>query len=185
MILTDDYSPAEQTIGEPHELIRFPWPSVGLESIEVYEVDAEGVYTLVSANDYTVFFSGANGFLLDYTGGKVQFTRLYSEGATAVSIQRNTLMTQTVDFLNREIFTPEIIEFALDKHTMILQEIAFRKCEDTGGTPVSTSITQLIAFSAYGQFMAEALSLGLDKLTQISFEITQAKESCENTPELT
>lgn len=181
-ILTDDYAPKQITVTIFGERLNFPWPATGAESVEVYEIDGNNVRTYVSVNDYKVTFNGSKGFKFNVTGGQVFFSRPYKTTTVGVSIERNTLIDQTADFVMRGQFPPDIVEFVFDKATMILQEIAYRKCTDPEGTPVATAITQLITWYPYGPFTAQALNDALDKLTQIALEITGAKENCEDSP---
>jgi hypothetical protein len=46
-----------------------------------------------------------------------------------VSIERNTLIDQTIDFPERARVQPRQIEIAADKATLIAQELVVRKCE--------------------------------------------------------
>jgi hypothetical protein len=49
-----------------------------------------------------------------------------------ISIERNTKITQQVDFQPYGPFPANIVEFALDKLTMIAQELDVRKCNCAG-----------------------------------------------------
>jgi hypothetical protein len=74
-----------------------------------------------------------------------------------------------------------MIEFTLDKHTMICQELAYRKCDAL----VGTEMTQLIRFEAYTPFRANEVTFALDKIIAILAEIAASAEDCRDRPEET
>lgn len=175
-ILTDDYAPTEVAAVTEGESLAFDWPSVGLDAIEVFELDVDGNRTEVAVQDYTVDFAG---FRPLYTGGNVIFTRPYLADTVTVSIERNTRIYQKVDFPDRRgQFNMNTVEFVLDKLTMICQELVQRKCRLVGGPRVTTPITQLAPFYPYGPLPSSILDTVLDKLTQICVEIDAATSNC-------
>ena len=176
-ILTTNYEPAFHTPIEFGERIGFTYPTIGPAAQEVYEITLAGVRTLVSLDSYFIEYAGSPGLRKVLTGGRVIFTVPYREDTFVISIERNTPITQLSDYKKSGEFHMDTIEFVMDKITMILQEIAFRKCDKEGET-VTTEITQLIDFYAYGPFSAETLDFVIDKATAIALEIKAAKTDC-------
>lgn len=179
-ITTINYQPSFVTPTEFGERLPFDFPSIGLAAIEVYEITLGGARTLVSLDSYFIEFAGERGFRNAQEGGRVIFTVPYREDTFVISIERNTLISQLTDFKKFGLFSMDNIEFTLDKITMILQEIAFRKCNKEGGPYVTTEITQLVDFYPYGPFRAETLDFVIDKATTIAAEIKAAKTDCSN-----
>lgn len=156
----------------------FTFEHIGLQAIEVYEIpDGFNQKRLVNPNDYTVDFRSDR--LPIYAGGVIKFSRPHSLGTVAISIERNTRITQLVDFPTGREFPAVMVEYALDKATMIFQEIAKRKCDAVVGTPM----TQELTFQPYGYFPASALNFALDKLFAIATEIDNSAEDCVDRPE--
>jgi len=178
-VLTTFYEPVFFTPVTAGESIRFTFPNTGLASIEVYEITAGGTRNLVSIQDYVIEFAGAPGLRKISTGGRVTFTRAYRSDAYVISIERNTRITQLADFKQVGEFHMDTIEFVMDKITMILQEIAFRKCNKEGG-PYVGIIDQLVDFYPYGPFNASTLDHVINKATSIAAEIKAAKNDCSN-----
>lgn len=177
-VLTTNYSPVfftPVTFGEP---IRFEYPTTGLESMEVYEITEFGVRTLVSLDSYFIEFAGQAGLRRVLTGGRVIFTKPYRADTFVISIERNTPISQISDFKEFGEFHMDTVEFVMDKITMIMQEIAFRKCNKTDGPYVTTEITQLVDFYPYGPFRALTLDFVINKATTIAAEIKAAKNDC-------
>ncbi len=179
-ILTTNYEPAFHTPIEFGEVIRFTYPTIGPAAQEVYEITFAGVRTLVSLDSYFIEYAGSPGLRKVLTGGQVIFTVPYREDTFVISVERNTPITQLSDFKKYGEFAMDSIEFVMDKITMILQEIAFRKCNQEGGPYVTTEITQLVDFYAYGPFRASTLDFVIDKATAIALEIKAAKNDCSN-----
>ena len=163
--------------GEP---IFFDYPTIGKIAMEVYEITFEGVRTLVPLDSYTIEFAGNVGLRKLEEGGRVKFTKPYLDDTFVVSVERNTPITQLSDFKKHGEFHMDTIEFVMDKITMILQEIAFRKCNIDGGPYVTTEITQLVDFYAYGPFRASTIDHVINKATTIAAEIKAAKNDCSN-----
>lgn len=162
-----------------YPLYWFTMESIGLEAIEVYEVDAlADTKTLIPITDYYINFPSTPPI---YDGGIVVFTRQHPENVTHVRLERNTRITQLVDFPQVGIFHPDSFEFALDKATMICQEIAARKCDDPEGTPGVTYISQTVDFYSGGLFTADVIEATMQKLVDIIIEIEASKEECLGT----
>jgi hypothetical protein len=113
----------------------FIFESIGAEAFEVWAVDANLVRTYIPPADYTVIFNGNTPI---YDGGSVTLTNAPPDGTVSLSLERNTPITQLVDFYPYGRFGANVIEFALDKLTMICQELDARKCnkvdQNTGDT---------------------------------------------------
>ena len=89
-------------------------------TIYVYEVDANDALTLVSFNDLDVNYSGQPPI---FDGGTVQFLREHTPGTVKVLVKRQTGIEQKIDYQAYDPFPAETHEFALDKLTLICQEI--------------------------------------------------------------
>jgi len=178
-VLTTNYQPVYFTPVTAGESIRFTFPNTGLASIEVYEITIGGTRNLVSIQDYTIEFAGAPGLRKLSTGGRVKFTRAYRDDTFVISVERNTPITQLADFKQVGEFHMDTVEFVMDKITMILQEIAFRKCNKAGG-PYVGDVNQLVDFYPYGPFSAATLDFVINKATAIAAEIKAAKNDCSN-----
>jgi hypothetical protein len=127
-VLTESYDPQTWAAAVDPDLgaYLFVFPNIGVESMEIWEIDTAGERTLVSASDYTLTFTGS---LPLYTGGGFVMTRVHPAGTEFVSIERNTPITQLVDIQPYSRFPPQVLEFGLDKLTLIAQEIESRKCD--------------------------------------------------------
>jgi hypothetical protein len=155
----------------------FGFEHSGLASIEVYEIlDGFTEKVLVSPNDYTSEFKQDR--IPVYAGGTIRFNRPHTTGTVTITVERNTRIVQLVDFPTGRPFRAKMIEYVLDYHTMIFQEIAKRKCDAV----VTTPITQEMSFPPYGYLPAAAINAGLDKLYQIATEIDGSAEDCTDRP---
>jgi len=112
---------------DPSPTYDFLFESIGADAVEVYEVLDDTTRVRVSADDFTVTFGG---FGATFDGGQVIFLRAHPGDLFQVSIERNTPITQNVDFSAYKDFPASQIEYSLDKQIMIMQEIAFRKCDN-------------------------------------------------------
>lgn len=157
----------------------FLFESIGALAFELYAEDDIGGRRRISPDDFAVEFYDARPL---FNGGRVTLTSPLLEGETVLSIERNTPITQLVDMQPWSRTRLKQIEFALDKATMICQEIAYRKCTDDEGTPQATEMSQLIPFDIYGPFRSTSLDAAIDKLTRIMLEIKAAKEDCSAFP---
>jgi hypothetical protein len=104
------------------QVYTFSFQIIEAEDLVIYEVDALGVYTLVSSADYTVVRYGSPPI---YTGGQITFGAAHSGSATVLSVERSTPREQLVDYQPFSSFPAETHEFALDKTIMIAQELQF------------------------------------------------------------
>lgn len=96
----------------------FPYYFLEDEHLRVILTSAAGVETLQTLNsDYTVTGAG------DLAGGSITFTSAPASGTT-LTISRVVPITQLVDYIANDNFPAETHEMALDKITMILQQLA-------------------------------------------------------------
>lgn len=174
-MILDIYQPERFDVNADMEY-QFSFEHVGLQSIEVYELDADSNRTLVGPTDYTAAF-GVDRLPL-YAGGTITFSRPHTPGTERVAIERNTRITQLVDFPTGRNFPAVMVEYTLDKATMICQELVARKCDAVATTPM----TQTITFHPYGYFPAAAINSALDKLIAILNEIDGTAEDCRDRP---
>ena len=154
-------------------------------SIEVYEiidVDGENQRYLVPVQDYTIKPKGQGSRYPVRRGGTIVFTRRHSVNATQVSIERNTLIDQTIDFPSVRTFNPRQIEIACDKATLIAQELVVRKCNADVG---DLTLTQEVTITQYDDLKGSVVQFMLDKITAILLAIDQSADDCRDTPELT
>lgn len=93
------------------------FPFIESSDLTVYLVTvATGAETpLTETTNYTV--SGGDG-----TTGTITTVSTYSS-SYEIYIQRNTDLLQSTDIVNQSAYYPEILESALDKLTMILQDL--------------------------------------------------------------
>jgi hypothetical protein len=70
-----------------------------------------------------------------------------------------------------------MIEYTLDKHMMICQEIAYRKCDADVG---DLEMTQLIEFEPYTPLLAAELNFQIQKTFDILEAIANSAEDCRD-----
>lgn len=180
MTILSAYVPEILTPTAAPRTYAFSFPCVGPEAIEVYEIIGGTERQLVKVQDYSIRFGSHPRDPLK-SNGSVTFNRPHKTGTTNIVIERNTPITQLVDFPVFRSFNGRMVEFALDKLTMICQEIAERKCDVVTTTP----ITQLITFTAYDDFKASVLNFAMDKINDILIEIDNSAEDCRDRPDET
>ena len=90
----------------------------GLESIVVFEVGSDSVYTEVT--NYNNVLNGTGPPLWD--GGTITFTSPHLGNTVRIEVWRRTDVDQLIDYQAYDSFPAETHEFGLDKITMILQE---------------------------------------------------------------
>ena len=105
----------------------FGFESIGAEALEVWAVDVDGNRTYIAPSNYTSEFFPSNGAPI-YDTGELTLTSALPAGTVTISIERNTPITQLVDFNPYGRFGANVLEFALDKLTMICHELDVRKC---------------------------------------------------------
>lgn len=159
----------------------FAWESIGLAAIEVwaeFETDTPGVYDRVLARPdlYTVRFGGVG---VTYSGGTVVLNQPSSPFVARISIERNTLITQTVDLKNFGPFKMPVLEFMLDKLVMIIQELAYRKC----GFLYPDPIVQPYRFDEYTVLSDTVVDAALLNVTTLINAILTGGTDCRTNPE--
>jgi len=177
-MILDAYAPEEFAITTEQEY-SFTFPAFDDASIEVYEIielDAVEYQYKVDIQDYQLDWNQVNRRYPLKKNGKVTFNRLHSVGTVRVRIVRNTLIDQTIDFPPYSAFNSRQVELAFDKHTMIFQEIADRKCNASTTTP----ITQEIQWGAYDDFKASVMNFAVEKLFDIAQQIEASADDCSD-----
>jgi hypothetical protein len=90
----------------------------GVESIVVFEVNADNVFT--EMDNYENELDGTGPPL--YDGGLIRFLTPHMVGTTRIEVWRRTDVLQLINYIAYDPFPAETHEFGLDKLTMILQE---------------------------------------------------------------
>ena len=175
-VLNESYAPTLIPYTEGVDVYSFEYEIIGPDAFELWYVDTNDDRTLASPDRYYVTFTGSAPL---WNGGTVTLTKPPLDGTTTLSLERNTPLTQLLDFGEWSAFPLRMVEFTLDKHTMICQELASRKCTVT----VSGGMTQLISFDPYTPFYADEVTYALDKIIDILNEISSTSTDCSTTPE--
>jgi hypothetical protein len=128
MTVTLQYKPEKFPV-DPGQEYTFLFESIGAKAVQVYEMDVNGDLTFITKDDYNVSFSEPGPF---FNGGTVTFTTAHLPATTHIYIERVTPITQRMNFLAYGRFPADDVEWALDKITMILQELDARKCSCAG-----------------------------------------------------
>jgi hypothetical protein len=105
-----------------------------------------------------------------YKGGIVRLTGQIPAGFQ-ISIERNTLMSQTSILPATGTFDMDTLEFMVDKLTMIIQEIAQRKCLSD---VINAGITQEIEFNPYRVLYKTSVDHVLDTVTAYCLAMDQS-----------
>jgi hypothetical protein len=180
MTISTEYS-ATKYINTGQTEFPFTWESIGLAAIEVwaeFETDTPGVYDRVLARPdlYTVRFGGVG---VTYSGGTVVLNQPSSPFVARISIERNTLITQTVDLKNFGPFKMPVLEFMLDKMVMIIQELADRKC----GVSLPSPALQPFFFYEYTVLSATVVDAALQAVISHINLIESMGTDCTSDPE--
>jgi len=121
----------------------FDFESIGPVAFEIWletETATPGVFDreLLSPQYYQVVF-GDTGPI--YSGGAAIIApNTVPDTVTQLSIERNTPITQLCDFTNFSSFMMDMIEYTFDKQTMIIQELAYKKC-NAGISDITQELT--------------------------------------------
>lgn len=174
MTVLNTYYPQIFDVSIDEEYI-FTFENTGPDSIEIYEISDTNVFTYVRPSKYALLFQNPNEDFIKYGGTLVLRGTALRSDTVQIYIERNTRIFQLADLGDVQRFPAEMVEFTLDKLTMICQEINNRKCADPEAVEVTTPITQEVDWYAYTKYPAAALNFALDKLTQICLEIDGAK----------
>jgi hypothetical protein len=180
------YAPTIISVTDPSVVDRkffFPWEIQTLDQLEVYLIDnSTGTRERAKLQTFRPKFNGReDANRLTFVGGSVQFPAQFADNISSIAIERNTLIDQTIDWPNASPFNGRTVEAALDKLTMICQEMVQRKCSAVTSTP----ITQEITWRAYDEFSAEVIDFAMDKMADILLEISSTAQDCRSTPENT
>ena len=100
-------------------------------SVNVYAIDADGVYTLLDSALYTLTLNNYRSPISQ--GGTIEFAAALDASVVSISINRLTPITDTQDFPNGEAFNAQAYEYQADKLTLILQELNASVCDCRGG----------------------------------------------------
>lgn len=180
-VTTATYQPVIVNLEDGVDTYRVEMEIVGPEALELWYLDADENRTLAPTDHYTARLSGVaipiyNALFFTLNPVKIP------EGTVQISVERNTPITQLLDFKEFGVFPMRDIEYTLDKHMMICQEIAYRKCDaDVGGL----EMTQLISFDPYTPLYANEVQFSVQKLIDILLAIATSAESCRDRPEET
>jgi len=180
MSIADQYVPVKISWTGAYAVMSFPYESIGPSAIEVWfetQTATAGVYTrqLVPVQYYTLLLTGQAPI---YSGAILAFNPGYVVPATVtrLSLERNTPITQTCDFANFSPFQMDLIEFSGDKLTMIIQEIAYRKCN----VAVTQPIEQLLTFNPQDVLYGSMVKSLLDKITAYCLQMKTSGQDCTN-----
>lgn len=105
----------------------FTFEIIDAAYLRVYRVDSLQVYTLIPATDYTAVLNPYRGPISK--GGTITLDAPLSSTDLGISIQRKTEIVNDQVFDAGIEFSGEAWEFAVDKLTMILQEIDGTICD--------------------------------------------------------
>ena len=179
MPITKIYEPVQYDTLDANRVYRFGYNYIEDSSIEVYELITEDAVTykyLVPVTDYDLKPLTNRPRYPVKDGVQVRFSRLHSVGTVGVRIERNTLIDQVADFpRHANSYNGRMVGLAMDKATMIFQEIAKRKCQ----VVTTTAVTQEVDWTAYDDFKQTVLKFSVDKLFAIALEIDTTGEDCE------
>lgn len=171
-----DYTPETAVYDPEVDEYTFTFEIIGPSAFELWYIDATDGRTRASTDRYLVQFDGPDPI---YDGGRVTLTKPAPEGTVTLSFERNTPITQTLDYNRYDAFPMKSIEFTLDKHMMICQELAYRKCDADVG---DLEMTQLLSFDPYRPLLASDLNNQLQKTFDILAAIAASAEDCRGTP---
>ena len=178
-VTTAFYQPVTMAYDPLVDTYRAQIEMIGPEAFELWYVDANEARTLAPPDHYTVRFSGQAIPIYDALFVTVNPLKVPA-GTVTLSIERNTPITQLLDFEQTYNFPMRDIEYTLDKHMMICQELNYRKCDaDTTGL----EMTQLISFDPYTPLYANEVTFSVQKLIDILFAIASTAEVCTDRPE--
>lgn len=176
-VTTTSYAPVVTTINADLEY-PFAFPYSEDISIEVFEILNTGQRVRVDAQDFTL--STSTPFREPTKqGGVIAFNRPHGSTVEEVSVERNTLIVQNADLPVVDALNTRMVEYTLDRLTLILQELASRKC----ATVTGVTVDQRLVFGSYFALPAASIDAALDKLTAIALAIDTTAEDCRGRPE--
>lgn len=169
---------ALKVVWDGARVIPFDFESIGQLALEVWletETDVPGVFNRERvAPQY--FNLALNGVPPAYVGGTITLTGDIDDTVDRISIERNTPIKQLCDFSSFAPFHMDLIEFTLDKLTMIIQEIAYRKCS----IAVTLPITQELTFNPQDVLYVSMVDFALDKVTAYCLQMATSGADCTN-----
>lgn len=176
------YEPEKTAYDGSSNVVTFTFELIGLQALEVWY---EGPGTppddfrrqLVAPQYYTAIFGSKPPL---YRGGTITLTGEVPDWVDTISIERNTPIVQLMDFSNFDYrpFYMDSIEFSADILTMIIQELAERKCN----VGIVGLIDQLLSIDAYKPLYKSSLDYMLDKLTAYCLEMDTNGDDCSSNP---
>lgn len=152
---------------------------IGTQAFELWATDSEDNRWLIPPNQYTMKLTGTRPL---FDGGVVTLNDDPAEEVFQYVAVRNTPIDQTVDFQNFTRFPEVLVEFAMDKLTMIAQELNDKLCDQVPGEEPATPLTQELIWESYDPFPAGNLNFALDKMTQICVELDATKAAKAGLP---
>lgn len=179
------------TISLQYQPVKVPWTGervldfdfecLGADAFEVWlETETEVVDTYsrvrISPQYYNVVFNGGKP---TYVAGTVTLTGPIPDTVDRISIERNTLITQTCDLKNFAPFQMPTLEYMLDKLVMILQEIMANKC----GVQFSIKPLQPYRFEPYTLLSSTVVNTALESAAYYMALIIDLGLDCLETPE--
>lgn len=183
MTVSLQYIPEKTTWTGVRE-IDFTFECSGPGAFEVWlETETEpesGIYdrVQVSPQYYTVTFNGAKP---TFVAGTVLLTGVIPDTVSQISLERNTLITQTCDLKNFAPFQMPTLEYMLDKLVMIIQEMMARKC----GLSEEVKPLQPYRFEPYAVLPASLVNHSLEIIAFYCAVIIQLGGDCTDNPENT
>ena len=183
------------TIEAQYEAIKIPWTpwnpeygfffnfeSVGASAFEIWletETTIAGIFdrVLLTPQYYNLVLNGDGPI---YAGGAaIIAANTVPDTVSQLSIERNTPINQTCDFKNFSPFMMNLIEYTFDKQTMIIQELAYKKCS----VNVTGPIDQLLTFDPQDVLYASMIQYANNKLIDYMLEMVANGDSCFDDPE--
>jgi len=118
MTIDSVYQPEEFVVTGP-QVYDFVFENDGSSSVYVYEKTIGGTEIFVSPSNYSLVVNGSGPI---HDGGTVTFLVAHGADVSHVVIKRETEMLQVIDFEDGKPFPADVVEYALDKLTMMRQE---------------------------------------------------------------
>ena len=121
MSISSSYAPVTTACNGSTTEFTFTWDIDTTDQVVVTLIDSESAETtLTETTDYTV--TATNQDFRSGPGGTVTTVETYAAGYS-IKLSRSTSITQATAFLTSGAITPAAIRNALDKLTMIAQEL--------------------------------------------------------------
>ena len=120
MSISSSYAPVTTACNGSTTEFTFTWDIDTTDQVVVTLIDSESAETTLTDTDYTV--TATNQDFRSGPGGTVTTVETYAAGYS-IKLSRSTSITQATAFLTSGAITPAAIRNALDKLTMIAQEL--------------------------------------------------------------